>query len=557
MVRWLWVAMINLRRAWANALRRVFVRRVPWVQLRLRGPLPAFTPAVPWWQRRFRGVTPPAGLDALHAAVTRIVEDPRCPGVVLKVGPVGGGWAAVREVHAEVARVRACGKRVVALLAAGDTQSWLCAIAADDVVAPPAVSLMLPGLRREAYFLRDALRRVGVDVEVFQVSPYKSAAETLVRDDFSPENRAQLERILGARMDAMVALAAAARKRPPETVREWFERGILDATSAVAAGALDATCFEDELSARLGGAKPATITTWARAVRMLKTPYARVRGKRVAVVRVHGTITSGKSRELPLPVPLLGAEQAGLESITQALRSAEQDDHVVAVVLHVDSPGGDAVASDLLWREVARVNQAKPVVAYMHNVAASGGYYVALPARRIVATPDVVTGSIGVLAVRPVIAGLLRRADVHARWLQRGDRAGLLSASQALSTAEKETLERSLLHAYDLFLMRTTDGRKKDRDALEPLAGGRVWLGHEALASGLVDETGRFCDAIRTAQEAAHVRRDPDAHFVVEVAPSSALLPRPWPASAIEIARELADEVRGTVAWAVLPFGDL
>jgi protease-4 len=274
----------------------------------------------------------------------------------------------------------------------------------------------------------------------------------------------------------------------------------------------------------------------------------------VGIVAVEGTIMAGKSRSLPIPLPLLGGQQAGADSVAQALRQAERDRRIAAVVLYVNSPGGDSFASDLMWREVLRVRRQKPLIVAMGNLAASGGYYIAAPASAIVAQPGTLTGSIGVFSLRFNAAGLLNRAEVHTVVISRGEHSGLLSASAPLSESERQALRCEVLAIYDDFKARVRSGRNIDEARLEPIAGGRVWSGAEALELGLVDQLGGLPEALLKAQELAGLPQDRTAPLALLSGGRGTLSPQPFPAGSLAELPQLLAEIGRARVWAALPF---
>jgi protease IV len=281
------------------------------------------------------------------------------------------------------------------------------------------------------------------------------------------------------------------------------------AQEALSEGLLDGVLYEDELPARLrDGDRRARLAEWDRARRSLLLPYRRRARKKVALVSLTGAIVRGRSRRLPVPLPLVGGEQAGSESVVAALRMVEKDRRISAVLFYVDSPGGDALASDLIWREVARINAMKPVVVLMGNAAASGGYYVAAPASHLVARRGTLTGSIGVLSIRPVARGLYEKFGINPVALDRGARAGLLDPSRHPDDEELRLIEGQIGRIYAEFKDRVAGGRGIDAIDLEGIAGGRVWTGKEALELGLVDQIGGFRGALRKARELGGIERD-------------------------------------------------
>lgn len=261
---------------------------------------------------------------------------------------------------------------------------------------------------------------------------------------------------------------------------------------------------------------------------------------------------------MPVPLPFVGAEQAGSESVVAALRVAERNRRMAAVLLHVDSPGGDALASDLIWREVERIRAKKPVVVLMGNVAASGGYYVSAPASHVVARRTTITGSIGVLAIRPVARGLYEKLGINPVALERGAHAGLLDPSRRPDAEELRVIEGQIQHIYDEFKDRVVRGREMELPMLEDIAGGRVWSGSEALGLGLVDETGGFREALRKARELGGIERDVP-EVLVKVTPPRGGRPSPGePAEAVwEMVGETWDalsEIRAGGVWALSPY---
>jgi protease-4 len=228
----------------------------------------------------------------------------------------------------------------------------------------------------------------------------------------------------------------------------------------------------------------------------------------------------------------LGGQQAGAHSVAQALRQVERNRRVGAVVLYINSRGGDAFDSDLIWREVLRVRTSKPVVVAMGDAAASGGYYIAAPASAIVAQPGTLTGSIGVVSLRPIAAGLLERAGVNTVVLSRGAHSGLLSISQPPSEDERQALRDLIFTSYEDFKLRVREGRNMAAEQLEPIAGGRVWMGQEALDLGLVDQLGGLPEALLRAQALAEIPQDRDARILLARGHGQ-LPPQPFPAAGL------------------------
>ena len=552
--------LVNFWRLLRNACVRLLRRPPDYVSLEVAGPLPEFESRVGLLQRRLRpGPTGPS-LEGLRGQLARISADGRTRGVVLRLRSLDAGWAALEELRRELRAFSERGGRVVAyLLDPVDSRSYYLACAADEILATPLATVGVTGLRTRINFLKDALDRVGLEAEVVAVSPYKSAGDPFVRNDFSRESREQAERLLDRRYEELVTAISEGRDLTPEEARARIDGAPYAPPEALSQGLLDGVCYEDELPEKLGvGEERAGIAEWSAARRALRSPYRRSSRRRIGVVSLSGTIVRGRSRRLPVPVPLLGGEQAGSDSVVAALRVAEKNRRVAAILFHVESRGGDALASDLIWREVARIRAKKPVVVLMGNVAASGGYYVSAAANHVVARRNTITGSIGVLSIRPVASGLYEKLGVHPAAVQRGARADLLDLSRRPTPDELLVLKEQIGFVYDEFKDRVTRGRGLGADDLESKAGGRVWTGVEALDLGLADEVGGFGEALRKARELGKVEREGPGSLLKVSAPRSG---RPAPGKPAEAVREMADEVRQALlelgaarVWAVAPY---
>jgi len=552
-------ALVNLWRLVRNAYARLLRRPPDYVWIEVSGSLPEFETPVGFVRRRFLpGPTPPS-LERLRERLERISADGRPRGVVLRVRSLDAGWAALEELRRELRAFRGRGGRVVAYLTEADSRAYYLACAADEILATPLAPLNVVGVRTRVNFLRDALNRVGIEAEVVAVSPYKSAGDPYVRNDFSRESREQAERLLERRYEALVGAIAEGRGLDPEETRAKIDRAPYDAPDALSAGLLDGVCYEDELPERLGvDGRRSRLMEWRSAKGSLLVLYRRSQRRRVGVVSLSGAIVRGRSRKLPVPLPVVGQEQAGSESVVGALRTAEKSRRISAILFHVESPGGDALASDLIWREVERIGTKKPVVVLMGNVAASGGYYVSAAANHIVARHNTITGSIGVVTIRPVARGLYEMVGVNPVAVERGAHAGLLDPSRRPTPDEVRVLGAQIGSIYDEFKDRVSRGRNLTLMEIDGIAGGRVWTGAEALEIGLADELGGFREALRKARELGEIKDGAPAAFVKISPPRGG---RPTPGDPAEAAREtlgaimyVVSELRASRVWAVAPY---
>jgi protease-4 len=360
-----------------------------------------------------------------------------------------------------------------------------------------------------------ALARLGVVPEILARGRYKSAGESLVRDSMSAPQREQLEALVGGFHDALVDAISTGRGKDSALAHAAVDGAPYLGAEAVGAGLADAALHDDEALARVlpegkGALVPAARYLARRSARLGPVRRPDVLG----VVTVHGAIVQAGS------APWMRASD---DHVISALRAARESKRVQGVVLHIDSPGGSALASDRMHHELLRLAKAKPLVACMANVAASGGYYVAAAAHAIVAQPTTITGSIGVVSARLAVDPLLSRLGVTTEVVARGAHAGLLHPTRQLTPEEREVADRELAQVYRAFIAVVAEGRKKTVEEVEALAQGRVWSGADAHARGLVDELGGFDRALEILR--SKIGAAGEAAIPVVVRPSRRALP--------------------------------
>ncbi|HET8583329.1 MAG TPA: signal peptide peptidase SppA [Jatrophihabitans sp.] len=447
-----------------------------------------------------------AVLRTLHEAG----DDKRVRGLIVKLGG-GLEWAVMQELRAGVQAFARSGKPVVAwaeTFAEGGngTADYVLATAAAEIWLQPSGELGLLGVAYEATFLRGALDKLGVEPQLEQRYEYKNAADVFTRTEFTPAHREAAERAVVSIWDAAVADVAAGRGLDAGVVRGSADRAPLSASEARDAGLVDRLGYRDEVYADVR-ARVGDQTRLLFADQWTPRPKAATLVRRhrdhVALVEVHGTIAVGRSRSGP------GSTRAGSGTVSAALRAARKDEHVKSVLLRIDSPGGSAVASDTIWREVCLVRAAgKPVVVSMASLAASGGYYIACPADVIVAQPATLTGSIGVLGGKLVVSELLGKLGLGTGAVAHGERARMFSARRGFDEGEQAKLADMLDRVYADFVQKVADGRRMSYDDVHAVARGRVWSGADASANGLVDTLGGLREAARIARERAGLRTD-------------------------------------------------
>jgi protease-4 len=469
----------------------------------------------------------------LHRIIERLdkaAADQRVKGVVLSIESPDLGRARADEVRAAIARLRKAGKPVAAHLVGSAPVHYMVALACDTITMPPAATLEITGVRTEVMFFKDLFDQLGLKAEILQVGEFKGAGEPLTRSSMSPQLREQYESFVGDLFEQLVERIAAERRLAPERVRELIDTGVFTPDAAREAGLIDAVGYEDEVAAAVAKkielAEPKIVRDYAerkmdndfsglgglvKLVEMFsgqKQTAASGKGKQIAIVHVTGEIAEGKGRD-----DLLAGAAAGSDTVIKAIREAAKDDQVAAIVLRIDSPGGSALASDLIWREAERTK--KPVVASLSDTAASGGYYIAVAADKIVAAPGTLTGSIGVVGGKVAVGGALERYGVHTDVVSKGKNAGWLSMQSPFTAAEREVFLGTMKDVYRLFTSKVAAGRKLDMEKIEKLAEGRVFTGRMAKEAGLVDRLGTLDDAIDEAKALAGLAADEEIERVL------------------------------------------
>lgn len=536
----MWIVDV-LRNTWrliANGFARAAGGPPDYVVVTLSGSYPERTrPARPFWQRILAPPWPrfEESLEALRDRLNRISASPGVRGIVLRTIDLSAGMATAQSLRNAIADVRRRGTRVAAYLPEADLVSYYLATAADEVYMAPAGHWTVAGVRAEITFFRQAFDRLGLLPQFERIAEYKTAADPFMRTGMSEHHREVVESILDGLMSEIVTDVASARRLDQGAVRAAIDGAPLEAERAASAGLVDGVCYEDELPERLGSRdRPARLRPWAEVWRRLPRPYLwRARTPAIGVVDLTGAIITGESRESPLPLPLLGGHFAGSETIARAFRAAERHPGLRALVFHVESRGGSALASDMIWREVERVKRKKPVVVFMGNVAGSGGYYVACGANRIIAQPSTITGSIGVIGGKLTARGLFERLGLNREIVARGEAATMESAFQPFSDEHSGRVRELIGATYRRFVGTVASGRGRPQEEIEPIARGRVWTGRQALEHGLVDELGDFTLAVRRASELAGIPASQPVRTVTIHPPRAAGIPA-FAASAAE-----------------------
>lgn len=479
------------------------------------------------------GASGPDPLLQLLEDLELAAREPQLKGVLLKIQNLPGvDWGQAEELRQAVLKLRKAGKRVLAVLYSVDDRAYMVGAAADEVYAVSGGSLQLNGLAANLTYFGGTMEKLGVQWDVARVGEYKTAPERLTRRDMSPAEREAVEGYLDTQADHYAAAVAEARRMPVEQVKATWEEGLLTPALAQQRGLVDGVLETSEaLSKKLESLVPGARyeATWSpRQEREGRWG----RRRRIAVVPVIGSIAGGRSRESPL-----GTEQvAGAETVIRALAQARGDPSVVAIVLRVDSGGGEVLASELMYRAVLEAKKDKPVVASMGGVAASGGYYVAMGADEIYALPTTITGSIGVFYLKPALQGLGEKLGVNQETVLRGPKADLLGLWRPWTQEEQAVVQRWVDAAYDDFITRVAAERELAKERVDAVARGRVWSGQAAKERGLVDELGGLMAAVASARKRAGVAPEEELELVV-VGEARGLLSAPGGEPGVGLAR--------------------
>jgi protease IV len=482
-------------------------------------------------------------------------DAPEVRGLAVYLRSTGFGLAKAQEFRRQLEALSSAGKFVECYFesvgeGSNGTLGYYLATGCDRIYLSPLGDVNLLGLYADALYLRGGLDKLGIEPEFLSVGEYKSAGEQFTRTGRSDEAREAIDAVLDGELRLIVEAIAAERSMSTEEVQRLIDTAPHSAEEALDLGLIDGILYPDEFRDRieeLAGGEPSLVH-----LDTFRRPRSGgvLGGGRVAVVFAAGTIVRGLGGVEPWTEELF----LGSDDLTEVLRRLAEDDAIAAVVLRIDSPGGSALASDLILREVELLAAEKPVIVSMSDVAASGGYYIAAKADKIVAEAATVTGSIGVILGRFATGAFERETlGVTRDPLSRGANAGLFAGADPLTEAERETLRDQMETIYRAFVGHVAEGRGMSEDAVDGVARGRVWLGSDAAELGLVDELGGLDRAVELAVEAAGLPADEPVRLIYYPEPESLLellfgRPRPLlPASLSALAKGLSPAVRGAL----------
>ncbi len=494
------------------AIGRSFANRPPSVSansalvLSLRGDVPEAAPvdvAVPFFQQQ----SAPTVRD-IWTSLREAARDNRIKAVVLEPRGVIAGWGRLEEIRQEILDFKKSGKPVYAFLQSAGSREYYLASAADKIYLSSGDMLGVKGFLLEAMYFKNGLDKLGIQFDVDHIGRYKDAGDVLTRTNMSPETREVLGQVLDQLYGDFCSTVGQGRHKTADEIKAIVDMGPFTSDQAKANGLVDTIGYGDEmysdLQRKTGLSKlnKVDIRTYFRA-----QPG---QGDRIAVLVGEGDIVQGD------PANAFGNEsEIADRAFAKVIRQVRNDSAVKGVIVRVNSPGGDSLASDIILHELKLLSEAKPTVISMSDVAASGGYYISMTGDPVVAYPDTITGSIGVLYARPVIHGLFDKLGIQAELLSRGQLAQMDSLYEPLSDAARQKLHESIQATYKLFVSKVATARKKAYDQIDQIAQGRVWMGGQARQNGLVDQLGGFDLAVSLVRQRAHLSPAGDTNLVL------------------------------------------
>ena len=487
--------------------------------LRVSGPLPDYVPDNTL--NRLFG-NPPQSLSSLLAQFRKAKADKRIKAIILDVDASETGWAKAEEIRGAIADFRASGKPVYAYMETGFNKDYYVSAACDKIYIPPSGELFVTGLAADVMFFRGTLDKLGIYPDVYQIGKYKSAGDMFTQKQMTDAHREYINSLLDDLFGRLVDGIAKGRGKSADDVKKIIDNAPYTAKQAQEQGLIDGALYREDVEKMIKKNLGYNDNDELRVVKA--SDYRKItqeslglnKGEKIAVVYASGDIMSGSSQ-----FGNSGEETIGSDSLVRVLNEVRDDKSIKAVVLRIDSPGGSGLASDIIWRGIESLKGKKPVVVSMSDVAASGGYYIACNANKIVAQPSTITGSIGVVGGKPVVKGFYDWIGVTNEYVLRGTNAGMFRETEKFSDSERAKFEEFLKSTYDDFTSKVAKGRGKDQTYIDSIGQGRVWTGRQGKENGLVDEYGGLDKAIEIAKQLANIPADKGVQRIIRPIPPS------------------------------------
>ena len=461
------------------------------------------------------------GFNDLILALKRAKTDDNIKCIYLNVSSPNAGKATLKEVRDALIDFKKSKKKIIAYSEVYTQDAYYLASVADKVYLNPQGALEFKGFSSQLTFFKGAMEKLGVEAQIIRVGNYKSAVEPFTNDKMSDYNRKQVTAYLGGLYNTFLEGIAASRNIPKDSLYVMADTyRIREPKDAVTYKMIDALKYKDEVLDELktlsGTGKKETLTTVTiNDYATNQKPENSDSKNKIAVIYANGDITGGEGND----------ESIGSERISRAIRKARTDDKIKAIVLRVNSGGGSALASDVIWREIVLTKKVKPVIASFGDVAASGGYYIACAADSIFVQPNTITGSIGVFGIIPNFQNLMtNKLGITFDGVKTGQYADIMSTNRPLTPGERLIIQTGVNHVYDSFITRVADGRKKSKTYIDSIGGGHVWVGTDAVKIGLADRIGNFNDAVVAAGKKAKLTDYRIVEYPQKIDPIKSLL---------------------------------
>ncbi|HTA69538.1 MAG TPA: signal peptide peptidase SppA [Bryobacteraceae bacterium] len=489
-------AMVRLAGSFAE--RPVTVADGSTLVMKLEGDVPEKSP--PEIPLPFFEAQTPITVQEVWETLRKAAADSRIKGIIFEPRGLTIGWAKMQEIREDILTFKKSGKPIITYLRSPSGREYYLASATDRIYLAPEDSLDLKGMRVEAMFVKNTLDKLGVKADVIHAGKYKDAGDILTQTSMSPETSEVLNQILDQYYGNLIQTVAEGRKKQPDAVRAIIDQGPYMGNEALANGLVDSLGYDDQVVQDMQGRLKQTDLKLVAIKSYLKAPVASSGVvRRIALVVGEGEISRGSGNP--------NSDEQGITdtAMVKLLKQAENDSSIRGVILRVDSPGGDGVASDDILHEAKNLSKKKPLVISMGDLAASGGYFISITGDPIIAYPNTLTGSIGVIFARFNLHGLYDKIGVNKQLLTRGRYADIDSEYAPLSNEARQKIAGQIDGFYKGFVSRVAEGRKKSFDQIEPLAQGRVWLGVQAKQNGLVDELGGLDRAVELIRKRANI----------------------------------------------------
>ena len=454
------------------------------------------------------GVSPPLSMYDIWRNIQKAKHDSRIKSLVLRLGQLQCDWAKIEEIRQSLIDFRTSGKKVYAYI--GEVlefdKEYYLATACDSIILHPLGTLIINGIGGYVPFIKGALDKIGIEAEFEHVEEYKTAANLFTETGFTPTHREMMESIYSDIFNGYVKGVAEARDKSESEVRDLIDQAFFRADLAKESNLIDEVLYEDEfLNFIQEGGQRISRISHSQYTKISLSSLGLNKGKKIALLYGMGPIHSGEGLN----------QTMGSKSIARLIKRVRNDITISALIFRVDSPGGSALGSDVIWREIALTKEKKPVVVSMSDVAGSGGYWIAMNADKIVAQPQTLTGSIGVVSGKFNMAKLFDKLGITAERIALGKRADMFTSFRSLTEEERSLLKTEILWIYDIFITKVSIGRNLEKEDVDKIGRGRVWTGQQAKELGLIDEIGGLSKAIELVKELINVPPEEDVKLDV------------------------------------------